>query len=316
MAIFYTAGARDVIGATATESDIFWGRPEILEDAMSSKPTPKSICDPLSPNPDDRRLKFAGVDSHYFNVSLIPQVPEGEFLTVDSVVAYPVNRLGQLPEIPKNGALKKLVGCTFYMVTSTEIAAGASYKQAFDIFCGPKDIDVLAHYELTNARKFGWFSWCSKGLISVLHFFYWVTFKTSYGLAIIMLTLLVRCVMIPFSRKAALNAQMMQHLSPKLKEINEKYADDFEKKSTATRALYKKYKINPASGCLPMVFQIPIFWGLFKALNVDIALRDQPFMPGLQWCSNLAAPDQFIHCLLYTSPSPRDQRGSRMPSSA
>ena len=316
-AVFYTAGARDVIGATAENEDIFWGRPEIVEGAKSSSPTPKAICDRLSANPDDRRLKFAGVDSHYFNVSLIPQVPEGEFLTVDSVEAYPVNRFGKLPELPKNASLNKLIACSFQMVTSTTIPASSTYKQSFDIFCGPKDIDLLEHYELANARKFGWFGWCSIALLQVLHFFYWITFKTSYGLAIILLTVLVRCMMIPFSRKAALNAQMMQHLSPQIKEINEKYGTDLEKKSAATQALYKKYKFNPLSGCFVMVFQLPVFYGLYKALNVDIALRDQPFIPGLQWCSNLAAPDQFLNCcLLYTSPSPRDKRQSRMPSSA
>ena len=285
-AVFYTAGARDVIGATAESEDIFWGRPEIVEDATSSSPSPKTICDRLSANPDDRRLKFAGVDSHYFNVTLVPQVPEGEFFTVDSVEAYPVNRRGNLPEIPKNASLKKLIACTFYMVTSTNIPAGTSYKQSFDIFCGPKDIEVLENYELTNARKFGWFGWCSMILLQVLHFFYWITFKTSYGLAIIMLTVMVRCIMIPFSRKAALNAQMMQHLSPQIKEINEKYGSDLEKKSAATQALYKKYKFNPLSGCFMMFFQLPIFYGLYKA------------------------------CLLYTSPSPRDGLLSRMPSSA
>ena len=294
-AVFYTAGARDVIGATAENEDIFWGRPEIVEGAKSSSPTPKAICDRLSANPDDRRLKFAGVDSHYFNVSLIPQVPEGEFLTVDSVEAYPVNRFGKLPELPKNASLNKLIACSFQMVTSTTIPASSTYKQSFDIFCGPKDIDLLEHYELANARKFGWFGWCSIALLQVLHFFYWITFKTSYGLAIILLTVLVRCMMIPFSRKAALNAQMMQHLSPQIKEINEKYGTDLEKKSAATQALYKKYKFNPLSGCFVMVFQLPVFYGLYKALNVDIALRDQPFIPGLQWCSNLAAPDQFLN---------------------
>lgn len=295
MAVFYTAGARDVIGATASSDDIFWGRPEIVEDATSTLRKPKLICNPQSSNPDDRRLKLAGVDSHYFNVSLIPQVSEGEFFNVDSVVAFPVNRRGVMAEIPDNASLKKLIACTFYMVTSTNVPAGKSYTQSFDIFCGPKDIDVLQHYELTNARKFGWFGWVSSFLLGILHFLYWITFKTSYGFAIIILTVMVRCIMIPFSRKAALNAQMMQHLSPQIKEINEKYGTDLEKKSAATQALYKKYKFNPLSGCFMMFFQLPIFYGLYKALNVDIALRDQPFIPGLQWCSNLAAPDQFLN---------------------
>jgi len=295
MAVFYTAGARDVVGSTATNSYIFWGRPEIVEDAMSSSPSSKQICDRYSGNPDDRQLRFAGVDSHYFNVSMIPEVQEGAFFETNSVVAYPVNRRSQLPEFPKNAALKKLIPCTFQMVASANIPAGESYQQSFDLFCGPKDVEVLQHYELTNVRTFGWFAWCSMILLQVLHFFYLLTFKTSYGIAIIMLTVLVRCIMIPFSRKAALNAQMMQHLSPQVKEINEKYGTDLEKKSAATQALYKKYKFNPLSGCFMMFFQLPIFYGLYKALNVDIALRDQPFLPGLQWCSNLAAPDQFLN---------------------
>ena len=294
-ALFYTAGARDVVGGTASNSYIFWGRPEIVQDATSSKPRPKRICSPVSSDPDDRRLRFAGVDSHYFNVSMIPEVPEGEYFDADSVDAYPVNRHGQLPEIPKNAALKKLIACTFQMVASAKIPAGESYKQNFDLFCGPKDIEVLQHYGLTNTRTFGWFGWCSMILLQVLHFFFALTFNTSYGLAIIMLTVLVRCIMIPFSRKAALNAQMMQHLSPQVKEINEKYGSDLEKKTAATQALYKKHKFNPLSGCFMMFFQLPIFYGLYKALNVDIALRDQPFIPGLEWCSNLAAPDKFLN---------------------
>ena len=294
-AVFYTAGARDVVGGSATNSYIFWGRPEIVEDAKSSTPKPKQICDRYSDIPEDRQLRFAGVDSHYFNVSMLPEVSDGDYFNADSVVAYPVNRLGDLPEFPKEAALQKLIPCTFQMVTSAKIPAGESYQQSFDLFCGPKDIEALQHYGLSDTRTFGWFGWCSMVLLQVLHFFYWITFKTSYGLAIIMLTVMVRMLMIPFSRKAALNAQMMQHLSPQVKEINEKYGSDLEKKSAATQALYKKYKFNPLSGCFMMFFQLPIFYGLYKALNVDIALRDQPFIPGIQWCSNLAAPDQFLN---------------------
>ena len=240
-------------------------------------------------------LRFAGVDSHYFNVSMIPEVEGDGYFNVNSVVAYPVNRHTVLPTFPKEAALKKLIPCTFQMVASAKIPANESYQQSFDLFCGPKDIEVLQHYGLTDTRTFGWFGWCSMILLEILHFLYFITFKTSYGLAIILLTIMVRMIMIPFSRKAALNAQMMQHLSPQVKEINEKYGSDLEKKSAATQALYKKYKFNPLSGCFMMFFQLPIFYGLYKALNVDIALRDQPFIPGLQWCSNLAAPDQFLN---------------------
>ena len=110
-----------------------------------------------------------------------------------------------------------------------------------------------------------------------------------------MLTVLVRSIMIPISRKAAINAQMMQALQPKMKEIADKYKDNMEKRSQAQRDLFKRHNYNPFGGCLLMFFQLPIFIGLYRGLSVDIALRDQPLLPGMGWCSNLAAPDQLFY---------------------
>ena len=101
--------------------------------------------------------------------------------------------------------------------------------------------------------------------------------------------------MIPFSRKGNLNMQMMQHLQPQIKAIADKHKDDMEKRAQAQRELFKKHNYNPFGGCLMMFFQLPIFLGLYRGLSVDIALRDQPLIPGLGWCSNLAAPDQLLN---------------------
>lgn len=292
-AIGYIAGARDVVGANGTNSYVFYGCPEIVKGAQKAIPDIDFICDPGSNEARDRELKWVGVDSHYFNVSMIPKVESGPFMT-NSVWAYVNSRQGVLPEIPKNARLQKLVDCTFQMVAPAELAPGGRLVKSFDVFIGPKDPEVLRQYGLSDVRTFGWFSWCSIVLLKVLHFFYLLTFKTSYGLAIILLTVLVRSLMIPLSRKAALNAQMMQHLQPQMKEITEKYKDDMEKRAAAQRELYQKYKFNPFGGCFMMFFQLPVFYGLYKALNVDIALRDQPLIPGMQWCSNLAAPDQLF----------------------
>ena len=293
-ALFYMAGARDVIGSTNSNSYIFYGCPELVKGAQKTIPEVNYICEPLS-DAEDRQLNFAGVDSHYFNVSMLPKLPEGGVFEVSSLTAYPNNRHGVIPEIPKNARLQRLVDCTFQMAAPIEIPGGGSTTKSFEVFCGPKDITLLKEYGLGDARTFGWFSWCSMALLKVLHFFYYITGSWSYGLSIIMLTVLVRCLMIPFSRKAALNAQMMQHLAPQMKEITEKYGDDMEKRAAAQRELYKKHNFNPFGGCFMMFFQLPIFYGLYKALNVDIALRDQPLIPGMQWCSNLAAPDQLMY---------------------
>ncbi|MEL7498220.1 MAG: membrane protein insertase YidC [Planctomycetota bacterium] len=293
-AIGYTAGARDVVAATGTNSYAFLGCPEIVQDAKKAKPETHFFCDPTISDPNEHQLKFAGVDSHYFNVSLLP-VTDDEFLYVNMASAFPNHRQGQLPKIPKNVRLQRLVDCTFQLAIPAAVPANGSYKQSFEIFCGPKDPVVLDDYGLSDVRTFGWFSFFAWLLLEILHFFYWITFKTSYGLAIILLTVVVRCFMIPFSRRAALNAQMMQYLAPQIKEISEKYKDDMEKRAEAQRELYKKYNFNPLGGCFMMFFQLPIFYGLYKGLNVDIALRDQALIPGINWCSNLAAPDQLLY---------------------
>ena len=294
-AIGYIAGARDIVGRNEMNPYVFFGCPEIVKGAQKSNPEIHYICDPYENDPEYRQLGFVGVDSHYFNVSLIPVSAEGSIFETNSVTAYVNNRKGLIPDIPKNARLQKLVDCTFQMVASAEIPPGGSFKQAFDVFVGPKEIEVLNQYGLSDVRTFGWFSWASIVLLEILHFFYWITFSFSYGLAIVLLTVLVRCLMIPMSRKAALNAQMMQHLQPQMKEIADKYKDDMEKRATAQRELYQKYKFNPFGGCFMMIFQLPIFYGLYKALNVDIALRDQPLIPGMKWCDNLAAPDQLLY---------------------
>lgn len=293
-AIGYMAGARDIVGSTTARSYVFYGCPEIVKDAQKDPPKIKFVCSPFE-QPEDRELRFVGVDSHYFDVSLIPQIETGSVFKCNSVTAFLNNRQGLIPEIPKNVRLQKLVDCTFQLTASMDLAPGESFRQSFDVFCGPKEPDLLEQYQLSDVRTFGWFGWCSIVLLWILHFFYILTFKTSYGLAIIMLTVLVRCLMIPMSRKAAINAQMMQHLQPQMKEITEKYKDDMEKRGQAQRELYKKYNFNPFGGCFMMFFQLPIFYGLYKGLNVDIALRDQPLIPGMQWCSNLAAPDQLLY---------------------
>ena len=88
---------------------------------------------------------------------------------------------------------------------------------------------------------------------------------------------------------------MMQELAPEIKAIKEKYKNDLEKQAQAQRELWKKHNFNPLGGCWLMFLQLPIFIGLYRSLSVDIELRQAPLIPGLDWCSNLAAPDMFWH---------------------
>jgi YidC/Oxa1 family membrane protein insertase len=114
----------------------------------------------------------------------------------------------------------------------------------------------------------------------------------NYGISIILLTVLVRSCLFPISRKQALSMARMQELRPEMDKIKEKYKGDTQKQSQAMQELYRKHKINPMAGCLPMFIQLPILLGLYRALMVDVELRQAPLLgEGIRWCSNLAAPD-------------------------
>lgn len=292
-AIGYIAGARDVLGGNAEYPFLFFSGPEIVDGANKTPPKVNYICDPYSDDPEDNQLIFAGVDTQYFNVSLLPDF-EGDDAPFEcnSLTAF-VN--GRGAETPDDAKLKKLVDVTFQMVKAVELKPGESYSQSFEIFSGPKEAELLDNYGLGETENFGWFAWCSKPLLWLLHVFYYVTFQFSYGIAIVMLTILVRSCMIPFSRKMAINAQMMQYLQPQIMEIKKKYPDDFQKQSQAQRELFQKHNYKPLGGCFLMFFQLPVFLGLYRGLSVDIALRDMPLIPGMTWCNNLSGPDQFLY---------------------
>jgi YidC/Oxa1 family membrane protein insertase len=101
--------------------------------------------------------------------------------------------------------------------------------------------------------------------------------------------------MYPLGMQQARNAQKMQELAPEMRRIADQYKNDLEKRAAAQRELFQKHKYNPAAGCLPMLVQLPIFVGLYRALSVDIELRQAALIPGLRWCSNLAGPDQLLY---------------------
>ena len=288
-AIGYVAGARDIISSSEAEPFKFFGGPEIVKNQLQDEPKYLRLF-PINQGPEYQNVNYIGVDTQYFNVTLKPVGPKPFY-------AYSALAMTTGVKIPEdNGRLQKLVDCSFKMFSdNTPIEAQSKYQQSFVIFSGPKEPGLLKNYGLQDARTFGWFAWFSKPLCWLLTLFYTMTFQIGYGIPIILLTILVRCLMIPVSRKAALNAQMMQYLQPQIKEIADKYKDNMEKRSSAQRELFKKYNYNPFGGCLMMFFQLPIFIGLYRGLSVDIALRDQPLIPGIQWCSNLAAPDQFLY---------------------
>ncbi len=236
-------------------------------------------------------LDFSAVDAQYFSVALIPQKKEPAEILFQSIMP---RRVGAEPE---ESADKRLVNVSFRVdsLVADLAPGGPPLEHRFQVFAGPKRPALLAQYgqpggSLKDLVYYGWFGPIARVLGDVLHFFY--TIVGNYGLAIIMLTVLVRGCMFPLSRKQALGAQKMQELQPEMKRINEKYKGDAEKRTKATQDLFRQHKYNPVGGCLLAFAQLPIFVGLYRSLMVDVELRQAPlFSESIRWASNLAAPD-------------------------
>jgi YidC/Oxa1 family membrane protein insertase len=287
--IFTSAGARDILYQTKSMQSYEFVTCHTVFTAAATEE--RRAVKFVSAQPmENRTLTYAGVDSQYFAAVLVPGTLEQRSAAFNELSLAPASIAG-LPESHRS----KLTNATFELVSQPlELAPGKPQSQKFVLFAGPKDRELLAAYQLSDFIYYGWFGYVSEPLVRVLHFFHWATREFSYGLAIIMLTVLVRGCMYPISRKAVRNAQMMQALAPEMKAIADKYKTDMEKRGKAQRELFAKYNYNPFGGCLLMFLQLPIFLGLYRALCVDIELRGAPLIPGLSWCSNLAAPDMLF----------------------
>ncbi|WP_243372817.1 membrane protein insertase YidC [Geotalea sp. SG265] len=160
----------------------------------------------------------------------------------------------------------------------------------YHLFYGPKDLDILKAQgsRLEEAIDFGWFSALAKPLLRALKFFY--SFTHNYGLAIIIITIILKVLFFPLTHKSYKSMKEMQKLQPKMAELKEKYKNDRDAMNRAVMDLYKTHKVNPMGGCLPMLVQIPVFFALYKALMFSIELRHAPFV---LWITDLSAKDPY-----------------------
>ncbi len=249
----------------------------------------QALTHPASTVREGKPLSFAGVDALYFASALIPVAGGADAPALAEVRPIAVAE-------PPLAARKKLVDVTPRLVSQEiALAAGQATTHRYEIFAGPKKPELLRQFGAAGAAMddlvyYGWFGWVARPLIALLHGLH--TVIGNYGIAILLLTVLVRGAMFPLSRKQALSSQKMQALQPEMKALAEKYKNEPEKRTRATQELWRKHGVNPVSGCLPVFIQIPIFMGLYRALATDVELRQAPlFSSAIRWCSNLAAPD-------------------------
>jgi YidC/Oxa1 family membrane protein insertase len=222
-------------------------------------------------NTFDGKIKWVGLQSRYFMAGLLP---------------------GQIDEASLHLALisDQFVAAQYRQPEKT-IQPGTQYNAKYRLFMGPKKIQVLKTVgnDLQKAVNFGWFDLIAKPCLWLMNLFYSVI--PNYGVAIIILTILVKLLLWPLGQKSYKSMSEMKKLQPLMKEIREKYKDDKKRMNEEVMGLYRTYKINPLGGCLPMVVQLPVFFALYRMLYEAIELRHAPFF---LWINDLSAPDRLF----------------------
>lgn len=285
---FRGAGQRDIrFGDAAGNHAIVLAR-SVYDREQKSSSDPGLFVD-AGGNLAARSLRYVGLDTQYFAAAFLPHSAQPDAL--NNLRQAGSEAIANVKMMVSSQA--QAVNTAFWFDTSpSSVAPGDSLSTRYRVFAGPKDTAMLRHFGMERFIEYGWIPWIAKPLSAILYFFYNIV--RNYGIAIIMLTLLVRGCMFPLGRQAAVNAQKMQELQPEMKRINELYKEDMQKRAEATRELYKKHNFRPLASCGPMFLQIPIFMGLYRCLSVDISLRQEPLIPGITWCSNLAGPDMLF----------------------
>jgi len=173
------------------------------------------------------------------------------------------------------------------------IGPGQQLKTTTRLFAGAKENDVLVKYQenlgvinLDRAIDWGWFYWFEKPLFYLLNWLF--NLVGNFGVAIILMTFIVRGIMFPIAQKQFASMAQMRAVQPKMKAIQAKHKDDKQQQQQEIMKLYKDEKVNPLAGCLPIFLQIPIFFALYKVLMLSIEMRHQPF---ILWIKDLSAPD-------------------------
>ncbi|MDO9712018.1 membrane protein insertase YidC [Paracraurococcus lichenis] len=181
----------------------------------------------------------------------------------------------------------------FAPVAPQAVAPGAAATLATRLFAGAKEVRLLDAYrdrlgipDFDKAVDFGWFYFLTKPFFFALDFLFHIF--GNFGIAILVFTLALKAAFFPLANKSYKSMSRMKVLGPKMQEIRERYKDDPAKAQTEMMALYRTEKVNPASGCLPILLQIPVFFSLYKVLFVTIEMRHAPFFG---WIHDLSAPD-------------------------
>jgi YidC/Oxa1 family membrane protein insertase len=215
-------------------------------------------------------VQWGGFQDQYFLAAFAPQKIEGTELI--------------LKRLSDTAAELRIEGPRVVLPPATQFA------ESFFMFLGPKDLGKLKAfgYNLDKALDFGWFDIVAKPMLYAMKFFY--EYTGNYGLAIILLTIIIKILFWWPTNLSYKSMREMKKLQPEMAKLREKYKDNKEKLNKEMMDLYRRYKVNPMGGCLPMAIQIPVFFALYKVLLYSIELRHAPFY---WWIHDLSAPDPY-----------------------
>ncbi len=231
------------------------------------------------------QIFWAAMKNQYFAtiVTPLPAQPATE------LVAYPVTVSAQPSGQPPHRVIAAAMG-----FGAIPLAGGASRTMEFQVYSGPKEYNRLV--ALSDDPRFG------KSQDEALEFGTYIGLVAvpllksllfigklvhNYGVAIIIITILIKLIFWPVTAASMKSMKRMQKFQPLINQLREKYKDDPQRMNQETMALYREHKINPLGGCLPMLIQIPVFFGLFSMLRSAIELRGAPFL----WIADLSQPD-------------------------
>ena len=224
-------------------------------------------------------IDFAGIKTKYFGAAIIPQPYRSFDGTVDLY--------GEKKYAKNDGFMEK------YDVSFRVPYDGGKVTKQFQVYIGPLDYDIVGEYKLTKMVYFGWGFIRYIGEYLILPLFLFIQmFIPNYGVTIIVFSILMKILLYPLSIQQMRSAQKMKLLGPEMEKIRTKFADDQKEQQKEMMKLYSEYGINPASGCLPLLLQMPILFALWSVLRTQIDLRQADFF---WWITDLSLPDVLVH---------------------
>ena len=249
----------------------------VFDTSVEANPQPAIFYNTTFDMPSERSLKkgyirenvlYAGYAEKYFGIFI---VDENKKIKIYSRI--------------ENGKTELKIN-----ILHASLGENSIIEREVKYYAGPKEERSLEkiNNKLVASIDYGWFHFISKPLLVIMNFFY--KFTKNYGISIILLTILIKIIFFPLSHKSYKSMKEMQKLQPKMEELRKKFANDREAFNREMMLLYRRHGVNPVSGCLPILVQIPFFIALYQALMYAIELRHAPFFG---WIKDLSSYDPY-----------------------